>query len=112
MPAIIKSSNMRVTKSNTFRSDEERVMTKKITHLKKEQDRASRDSTNHGSKTKLREEAKKKIVLEDDSLVESEDSEIKRPDQNKRQGVKTERVILKRLKRKPGHRGTGSTERF
>ena len=108
MPSIIESTTMRVTKSNTFHSDQERVMTKKLTQLKKEHERAARESLNRGGKTKLRREARTKNILKVDERIQETEEREEVP----LLGVKQHRVVLKRFKRKPGHRGTGSTERY
>jgi hypothetical protein len=71
-----------------------------LTHLSKQQERSSRESKNRGGKTELRRNARLKIVLGNPIELE-EPEEVKAKEQIT---VKPIRVVLKRVRRKVGHR--------
>ena len=88
------------------KADSEIAFNQKMRRLEKNQERAAKESTNRGGKTKMRQQARKRFILEensDSSALGAEEVPIY---------VKADRVILQRLKRKPGHRGRGSTARI
>jgi hypothetical protein len=70
-----------------------------LTHLSKEQDRTSRESKNRGGKTELRRNARLKLVLGTTDENDEEQEEAK-----EQIAVKPIRVVLKRVRRKVGHR--------
>jgi len=119
MPAIIDTVPNRVTRSNTYISDEDRVLNKKMKQLKKEQDRAARDSKNRGGKLNLRQQARRNSFLEE-KQEEQENKEQEEQTEKYYKNIHKEsipvlekkRVLLKRHKRKPGHRDNYSTVRF
>jgi len=88
------------------KADSEIAFNQKMRKLEKHQERVAKESTNRGGKTKMRQQARKRFILEENTdSCASGAEEV--PNY-----VKADRVILQRLKRKPGHRGRGSTARF
>jgi len=85
----ISCKSQRVSKGN--------IPTSAVTHLSKEQERLSRESKNRGGKTELRRNARLKFVLGSTAEEIEEDSE-------ELIAVKPIRVVLKRVRRKVGHR--------
>jgi hypothetical protein len=74
-----------------------------VKHLSKEQERLSRESKNRGGKTELRRNARLKFVL---GSTEEGDT-----DEDVEQiAVKPIRVVLKRVRRKIGHRQAWTEE--
>jgi hypothetical protein len=87
---IRRCKSQRIYKGNT--------PTSAVTRLSKEQERLSRESKNRGGKTELRRNARLKIVLgttEEPEEVEEAKEQIT---------IKPVRVVLKRVRRKIGHR--------
>ena len=111
MSAIIESVETRRNKANAYITEQERSNNKKLTQLKKQQERASRESSNRGGKTKLREEARTRIILEE-SDGEQAETDTREQESISNIGVKSKRIVLKRIKRKQGHRDDACTTRF
>ena len=109
MPVIIDTIQTRFTKSNNYSLNEEKGVNKKVKQLKKQQDRANRESKNNGGKTKNRIEAHRRFILEDENIKESI---IDEKEETYVSNLNDKRVVLRRLKRKPGHRDGSSTTRF
>ena len=88
------------------KADSEIAFNQKMRRLEKNQERAAKESTNRGGKTKMRQQARKRFILEENTDSSASGAE------EVPNSVKADRVILERFKRKPGHRGRGSTARF
>lgn len=116
MPAIIDTLPIRATRSNMYISDQEKVLNKKMKQLKKQQDRAEKDSKNRGSKLNLRQQARRNSILEEYKYPEQEEEEQEKYyEKIVKESIpvsEKKRVLLKRHKRKPGHRDNYSTVRF
>ena len=104
MPAIIDTVPARNTKSNSFRPDSEKSYDATVKRLMKEQERVMRESKNIGGKNTKKQSARTAIILAEtmDKREEEEDEEEKQVI-----GQSQPRVVLKRQKRKVGHRAGG-----
>jgi len=103
---ITRGTGRSVSRKGT-KADSEIAFNQKMRRLEKNQERAAKESTNRGGKTKMRQQARKRFILEDQYEPPVAEEVIISVS-----GSNTGRVVLQRLKRKPGHRGRGSTARF
>lgn len=106
MPAIIDSVPIHNNKSNSFRTDADNANRFTVKQLQKEQERLLRESSNHGGKNKRKQSARIASRIDTDE-IQAETVAVSII------GVANKRVVLKRQKRKPGHRTDGGyNERY
>jgi hypothetical protein len=102
MPAIIDTVPARNTKSNSFRPDSEKSYDTTVKRLMKEQERATRESKNIAGKNTKKQAARTAIILAD-TMDKREDEQ----EETHIIGQSKQRVVMKRQKRKVGHRNGG-----